>query len=66
MIRLVKEENVQVLHSNNRHLYISAQMRELFSRHRFGLQDLDDTGQIRDIIAGASSDYKTMTHDEEV
>lgn len=44
----------------------SAQMRELFSRHRFGLQDLDDTGQIRDIIAGASSDYKTLAHDEEV
>lgn len=44
----------------------SAQMRELFSRHRFGLQDLDDTGQIRDIIAQASSDYKTLAHDEEV
>ncbi|WP_438312830.1 type I restriction endonuclease subunit R, EcoR124 family [Sporosarcina sp. FA9] len=44
----------------------SAQMRELFSRHRFGLQDLDDTGQIRNIIAGASNDYKTMAHDEEV
>lgn len=41
-------------------------MRELFSRHRYGLQDLDDTGQIRDIIAGASSDYKTLAHDEEV
>lgn len=34
----------------------SAQMRELFSRHRYGLQDLDDNGQIRDIIAQASSD----------
>ncbi|MFK4474776.1 type I restriction enzyme R subunit [Paenibacillus sp. RC73] len=44
----------------------SAQMRELFSRHRYGLQDLDDTGQIRDIIAQASSDYKTLAHDEEV
>lgn len=44
----------------------SAQMCELFSRHRFGLQDLDDTGQIRDIIAQASSDYKTLAHDEEV
>ncbi|MNW26902.1 Type-1 restriction enzyme R protein [compost metagenome] len=44
----------------------SAQMRELFSRHRYGLQDLDDTGQIRDIITQASSDYKTLAHDEEV
>jgi type I restriction enzyme R subunit len=44
----------------------SVGMRELFSRHRYGLQDLDDTGQIRDIIAQASSDYKTLAHDEEV
>lgn len=44
----------------------SAGMRELFSRHRYGLQDLDDTGQIRDIIAQASSDYKTLAHDKEV
>ncbi len=44
----------------------SAQMRELFSPHRFGLQDLDDTGQIKDIIAQACSDYKTLALDEEV
>ncbi|RYL88098.1 type I restriction endonuclease subunit R [Sporolactobacillus sp. THM19-2] len=44
----------------------SSQMRELFSRHRYGLQDLDDTGQIRDIIAQASTDYKTMAHDEAI
>ncbi|MBE5965608.1 MAG: type I restriction endonuclease subunit R [Lachnospiraceae bacterium] len=44
----------------------SKEMRELFSRHRYGLQDLDDTGQIRDIIAKASVDYKTLSHDEEV
>ncbi|WP_035291424.1 HsdR family type I site-specific deoxyribonuclease [Clostridium sp. KNHs214] len=44
----------------------SAQMRELFSRHRYGLQDLDDTGQIRDIIAKASLDYKTLAHSEDV
>ncbi|WP_046720996.1 type I restriction endonuclease subunit R [Heyndrickxia coagulans] len=44
----------------------SAQMRELFSRHRFGVQDLDDTGQIRDIIAQASIGYKTLAHDEAV
>ncbi|WKY49101.1 HsdR family type I site-specific deoxyribonuclease [Eubacteriaceae bacterium ES3] len=44
----------------------SAQMRELFSRHRYGQQDLDDNGQIRDIIAKASSDYQTLAHDEKV
>lgn len=44
----------------------SAEMREMFSRHRFGLQDLDDTGQIRDIITQASDDYKNLAHDEDV
>ncbi len=44
----------------------SAGMRELFSRHRYGLQDLDDTGQIRDIIAQASSGYTTLALDEAV
>lgn len=44
----------------------SAQMRELFSRHHYGQQDLDDTGQIRDIIANASSTYKTLAHDPAV
>lgn len=44
----------------------SAGMRELFSRHRYGLQDLDDTGQIRDIIARASTGYRTLAHDQEV
>ncbi len=44
----------------------SAQMRELYSRHRYGMQDLDDTGQIRDIIAKATVDYKTLAHSEEV
>jgi len=44
----------------------SAGMRELFSRHRYGLQDLDDTGQIRDIIAKASASYTTLAHDEAV
>jgi type I restriction enzyme R subunit len=44
----------------------SVGMRELFSRHRFGQQDLDDTGQIRDIIAQASGSYRTLAHDEEV
>lgn len=44
----------------------SAQMRELFSGHRYGLQDLDDTGQIRDIIAKASLNYKTLALSEDV
>lgn len=44
----------------------SAGMRELFSGHRYGQLDLDDTGQVRDIIAAASNGYKTMAHDEEV
>ncbi|WP_338433148.1 HsdR family type I site-specific deoxyribonuclease [Clostridium tyrobutyricum] len=44
----------------------SAQMRELFSHHRYGMQDLDDTGQIRDIIAQASVDYKMLAHDEKI
>jgi type I restriction enzyme R subunit len=44
----------------------SAQMRELFSRHHYGQQDLDDTGQIRDIIASASGTYQTLAHDAEV
>ena len=41
-------------------------MRVLFSRHRYGIQDLDDTGQIQDIIAKASSDYKILSHDADV
>lgn len=44
----------------------SAGMRELFSRHRYGEKDLDDTGQIRDIIAQASSNYMTLALDEGV
>lgn len=44
----------------------SAEMRELFSRHRFGQQDLDDTGVITRIITEASGAYKTMAQDEAV
>jgi type I restriction enzyme R subunit len=47
-------------------LISSAEMRELFRQHRYGLQDLDDMGQVRDIIARASVDYKTLARDEEV
>ncbi len=41
-------------------------MRELFSKHRYGLQDLDDNGKIRDIVAKATLDYVTLAHDEEI
>ncbi|ALS37501.1 type I restriction enzyme R subunit [Enterococcus rotai] len=44
----------------------SAEMRKLFARHRYGQQDLDDTGQIREIVSKASIDYQTLAHDEAV
>ncbi|NRZ59810.1 type I restriction enzyme R subunit [Clostridium beijerinckii] len=44
----------------------SAEMRELFSKHHYGMQDLDDNGQIRDIVAKATLDYVTLAHDEEI
>ncbi|WP_238900709.1 HsdR family type I site-specific deoxyribonuclease [Clostridium sp. YIM B02500] len=44
----------------------SAEMRELFSKHHHGIQDLDDNGQIRDIVAKATLDYVTLAHDEDI
>lgn len=44
----------------------NAEMRELFSRHRYGMQDLDDAGHIRKIITQASKNYKVLAHDEAV
>lgn len=44
----------------------SAHMRELFGSHRYGQQDLDDTGVITRIITEASGVYKTMAQDEDV
>ncbi|MGV6988156.1 type I restriction endonuclease subunit R [Testudinibacter sp. P80/BLE/0925] len=44
----------------------SAQMRELFSKHQYGVQDLDGNGQIRDLIAEARKDYRTLAHDQTV
>ncbi len=41
----------------------SAEMRELFARHRYGQQDLDDTGRLRAIIADASESYGVMAND---
>lgn len=44
----------------------SAEMRVLFSHHRYGKQDLDDAGEISDIIKRACEEYKMMALDEEV
>lgn len=44
----------------------SAQMRTLFSCHHYGQKDLDDTGQIRNIIAQASARYKELAIDEDI
>lgn len=44
----------------------STEMLQLFHCHRYGQQDLDDTGRVRDIIARASTDYKTLAHDKKV
>lgn len=44
----------------------NAGMRELFSRHHYGKQDLDDTGIISDIIKKASTEYNNMALDEEI
>ena len=44
----------------------SAGMRQLFSRHHYGKQDLDDAGEISDIIKNASTDYKVLAMDTEI
>lgn len=44
----------------------SARMRELFSQHKYGQQDLDKTGQIRDMIAKATVTYQELAYDKEV
>ncbi len=44
----------------------SAGMRGLFSSHHYGKQDLDDAGELSDIIKRASEEYKTMALDEDV
>ena len=41
-------------------------MRTMFSRHRYGQQDLDDTGQIRDLLAQAVLKYKQLALDADV
>lgn len=44
----------------------NAQMHEMFSHHRYGQQDLDDTGRIKGLLAKATESYKTMADDEGV
>ena len=44
----------------------SAEMRELFSSHRYGQRDLDDAGIVTRIISEASNTYKIMAQDEAV
>lgn len=44
----------------------NAQMRELFSRHHYGKQDLDDAGEMSEIIKKASTEYTTMALDIEI
>lgn len=44
----------------------SAEMKTLFSTHKYGIQDLDDTGQIRNIITQGSLNYKNLADDKEI
>lgn len=44
----------------------STQMRELFSRHQYGMQDLDSNGQIRDLVTEACKDYRNLAHNKEI
>ncbi|OZG67920.1 DEAD/DEAH box helicase [Bifidobacterium aquikefiri] len=46
----------------------SAQMQELFAHHHYGKQDLDDAGQITDILTKACdrNQYTALAHDESI
>jgi type I restriction enzyme R subunit len=44
----------------------SVKMRELFANHKWGEQDLNDRGQIQDIIKNASENYAALAHDEAI
>ena len=44
----------------------NAKMHEMFSHHRYGQQDLDDTGWIKFILSQASEGYKQIAESEEV
>lgn len=41
-------------------------LRQLFANHRHGQQDLDDTGQIQDIVTKSTAIYQELAHDPEV
>ena len=42
------------------------EMHDLFSSHRYGMQDLDDAGRIREVISEGSLNYQVLAHDKEV
>ncbi|MFX3720968.1 hypothetical protein ACJBPZ_11390, partial [Streptococcus suis] len=42
------------------------ELRELLSRHRYGQNDLDDTGHLRTLIKEASLDYQTWSEGDAV
>ena len=44
----------------------NTKLRALFSRHHYGLQDLDDMGEVRKIVAQGSSEYRSLAHDESI
>ena len=44
----------------------NTQMREMFSRHQYGMQDLDSTGQLRDLITEAGKNYRLLAREPEI
>lgn len=44
----------------------NTQMREMFSRHQYGMQDLDNTGQLRDLITEAGKNYRILAREPEI
>ena len=44
----------------------STQMREMFSRHQYRMQDLDNTGQLRDLITEAGKNYRILAREPEI
>ena len=44
----------------------NTQMREMFSRHQYGMQDLDSTGQLRDLITEAGKNYRLLAREPQI
>ena len=44
----------------------NTQMREMFSRHQYGMQDLDSTCQLRDLITEAGKNYRLLAREPEI